>query len=76
MGTDTKGRIIRSIMWGVGAGIGSAVGDGFIDGTYGTSEIFDGFGVETVTFGAIAAVLVTVVFFGVTALRSRRRNKG
>ena len=73
MGTDTKGRIIRSIMWGVGAGIGSAVGDGFIDGT---SEIFDGFGVETVTFGAIAAVLVTVVFFGVTALRSRRRNKG
>ncbi len=76
MDTDTKGRIIRSIMWGVLAGIGSALGDGFIDGTYGTSEIFDGFGVETVKLWAITAVLVTVAFFGVATLRSRRRNKG
>ena len=75
MNTDTKGRIIRSIKWGVGAGIGYALGVGFIDGTYGTSEIFDGFGVATVQFGVITAVLVTVVNFGVTALRSRSRTK-
>ena len=67
-----KGRIIRSIKWGVGAGIGYALGVGFIDGT---SEIFDGFGVATVQFGVITAVLVTVVNFGVTALRSRSRTK-